>query len=78
MSSRNYLDAIIYCTVPYAGKHFLKYHRIQNSESRLAKFERFARKFQGAWYVNYYWVHLPKGSNYAFRRYLVDVRPASM
>lgn len=72
--SKDYLDPIVHCYQD--GQHsFKKLHMVKNVESRLQKFETFARRsFPGADYVNYYWHHLPKGSNYAFRRYLTPKR----
>lgn len=63
------LDAIVVCYVN--KKHeFKKYKLIKNVEMRLRLFEDHAKTLPGAQYVNYYWRHLPKDKNYAFRRYL--------
>jgi len=67
--SKDYLDATIVCYND-GQKTFKKYRSIKNVEAKLQKFERFARTFPGADYVNYYWKHLPVGSNFAFQRYL--------
>ena len=51
----NYRTAIIYCTQDQVnGKRFLKYRNIKDDQHSLDKFKRFARKFPGAWYVNWY------------------------
>jgi len=75
--SRDYLDAIVHCYID--GRHeFKRYKLIKNIEPKLQKFETFVRRtFQGADYVNYYWHHLPDGSNYAFRRYLTPKEAVS-
>lgn len=66
--SKDYLNPTIHCYID--GKDvFKKYHLVKNAESRLQKFEAFAkRKFPAADYVNYYWSHPPH--DFAFRRYL--------
>jgi hypothetical protein len=67
MGSGKYLDATIVLYID--GRHeFKKYRKIKDTESRLEKFERFARStFPQADYINYYW---NDSSKYAFRRYL--------
>lgn len=69
--SKDYVRGIVRC---YSnGQRSFKgpFRDIKNVESRLLKFERFAlQEFPGAECVNYYWSHLPKGQNFAFRRYL--------
>lgn len=75
--SYDYLNAIVYCTDPEPEGSFKKFHNIKNIESRLSKFEGFvSTRFKSAWYVNYYWRHLPKPGNFAFRRYLQYKSPA--
>jgi len=77
MLSTSYLDATVFCATkdPKAKKVTYRFSFIHRSEEKLQKFERMAIKFPRAWYVNYYWRHLPEGQNFAFRRYLVDKRP---
>jgi hypothetical protein len=72
MASKEYLNALIDTRIPQGnGTTFAKYHTIKNTQEKLQKFERFALgKFPQAWFVNYYWKHLPEGDNFAFRRYL--------
>jgi hypothetical protein len=72
MASNDYLNALIDTRIPKGnGTLFAKFHWIKNSEEKLQKFERFAlEKYPDAWFVNYYWRHLPNGKNFAFRRYI--------
>jgi len=66
--SHDYVNAIIHCYQD--GKDVFKKYRHLH-KAKLQEFEdKIARSFPGADYVNYYWCHLPKGNNYAFRNYL--------
>ena len=65
----DYLNAIIHIYLE-GRKDFKKFHRIKNQEAKLQKFEKHARTFQGADYVNYYWADPPRAGIFAFRRYL--------
>jgi hypothetical protein len=65
-----WLDATV-ITVDPSGQETQgkKYHKIQNVESRLRKFETFAKgKFSTATHVNYYYRDKPAGESFAFQR----------
>jgi len=66
--AKGYLNAIVHCYID--GQHvFKRFHKIKDVESRLEKFEHFARdKLRGADYVNYYGNDEPNA--FVKRRYL--------
>ena len=67
MRTGKYLDATIMVYID-GRREFKKYRKIKDTDSRLEKFESFARRtFPLADYVNYYW---NESQQYAFRRYL--------
>ena len=58
MSAR-IMDAIIYCSIPQpvTGNQFLKYRNISDTDAAKGRFLKFAAKFAGAEYVNFYDKH---------------------
>lgn len=49
------VSATIYCTMMQVnGKHFLKYHYIDNTTGGIRSFIRFAKGFPGASHINFY------------------------